>query len=107
MLLMLNTKMYQHVGTRIWTLNSVRRDYGKHYNLLVSNMEKIKIVRIAQFILAAGWSKKSSVSRAAEGLRCHQLNYSTQLERKGMAEKMASVFPSPHWGEGKVFGGLF
>lgn len=43
-------------------------------------------------------AKRSSVSRAVEVLRCHlgyQLNYSAQLERKGMAEKMVSVFLSP------------
>lgn len=43
-------------------------------------------------------AKGSAVSRAVEVLRCHlgyQLNYSAQLERKSIAEKMASVFLSP------------
>lgn len=43
-------------------------------------------------------AKRNSVSRAVEVLRCHlgyQLNYSAQLERKGIAQKMASVFLSP------------
>lgn len=43
-------------------------------------------------------AKRSSVLRPVDVLRCHlgyQLNYSAELERKGIAEKMASVFLSP------------
>lgn len=45
-----------------------------------------------------GLAKRSLVLRAVEVLRCHlgyQLNYSALLERKGIAEEMASVFLSP------------
>lgn len=43
--LMLNAKIHQHVANSHFdSRNSVRRDYVKYYNLLVSNTERILTV---------------------------------------------------------------
>lgn len=87
----ISARGHQHLDTH----NSIRRNYGEHYNLLVSNTEKIKISRTAQFMLAAGWPKDLDIKGcggvvAPPGPPTHLLNTSG-----GMAEKMASVFLRP------------